>query len=602
VNRPYQQEAIDAICQSMLLGDVRQSLLVCPTGGGKTHIFAQLPPLFGSPVLIMAHRLELLDQAAAKLRSANPDLRVDIEQGALRAHPDADVVIASVQTFVSEKRRARFRQKFSLVIVDEAHRCAEEGSYDKILTDLGCFDGTGPALLGCTATPFRSDGKSLGKFFKTVVHETRLLDLIDQGFLVPIRAYSAKTTTSLAGVGSRAGDFIESELSDAINTDKRNVEIVRAWKELAAGRRSTLVFCADKAHATNLNAAFRAADVGSEVVFGDTQKDERRERFARFVAGAFPVLLGVGVFTEGTDLPPVDTILLARPSKSRVFVTQAIGRGARLSPATGKTDAVVIDMMDATAGHNLATAASLFDLPATVNAKGADLRRVRDKVKAFAEEFPGMDLSGQGEITEEWIDAKRRQIAEYMKRSSTSVQASEVNLFGARVDPEARKATKLAWFRNFDGALRLNLPADEGGRRAWASVKADAAGTYWLEMPERNHGPYPTEAEALKVAEWEVSSSYGDQLGLIKSKATWHSKPVSEKQAALIKKLGGAVPEKMTAGQAKETIDALLSQREATWDGPCTPAQAWALRRQGYDVRDLTKREAGRLLASLKRA
>ena len=142
---------------------------------------------------------------------------------------------------------------------------------------------------------------------------------------------------------SKTGDFLTSALSEAVNTDETNLVTVKAWQHRAAGRKSTIVFCVDLDHVMSLTNAFRAHGVDARFVTGDTQKAQRSQRLDAFRSGVFPVLVNCGVFTEGTDIPNIDCVLLARPTKSRNLLVQMIGRGMRLSP--GKVNCHIIDMV-----------------------------------------------------------------------------------------------------------------------------------------------------------------------------------------------------------------------------------------------------------------
>jgi ATP-dependent helicase IRC3 len=463
--RPYQTEAIDAAVGKLVLEDQQRQLVVLPTAAGKTVIFSELPKYFPGQTLVVAHRRELIKQAALKLAHANPDLHVAVEMADDRAHAEADVIVASVQTLAGKRKHKFQPDKFGLVIVDEAHHCAKDNSYHTLLEHLGVFTPGGPKLLGVTATPYRTGGESLATFFDGVAYEKPLLEMIDEGWVSPLSAYAVYTKTSLDKVGTKGGDFKEQELSEAVNTEQRNLEIVRAWQKLGSERRSTLVFAVDVEHAKALVVCARAAGITAELVLGETPDAERAEAFRRFLAGECRWLVNVGVATEGTDLPPVDCILLARPTKSPLLITQMVGRGLRLWCPHGcadrkcdhpdsKRDALVIDLVDNTSRHKLATSATVLGLSPNVNAKGKDLRVIRKALKEFGDEHPNVDLSTPKEITLEWIETQRRRFEDLMKRSITEVSARAVNLLGAP-DPSVKKLSDLMWIKGYDGTLRL---------------------------------------------------------------------------------------------------------------------------------------------------
>lgn len=184
---------------------------------------------------------------------------------------------------------------------------------------------------------------------------------------------------NLNNVGMRGGDFQVGALSKAVNTDEANEITVRAWLARATGRKSTLVFCADLDHVSGLTAMFRRHGIDARSVMGDTHKRIRSERLNAFKNGEYPVLLNCGVFTEGTDIPNIDCVLLARPTKSRNLLVQMIGRGMRLSPA--KENCHVIDMV-ASLETGIVTTPTLFGLdPSELvrNASVSDLRDLKDR-------------------------------------------------------------------------------------------------------------------------------------------------------------------------------------------------------------------------------
>lgn len=168
--------------------------------------------------------------------------------------------------------------------------------------------------------------------------------MIEENWLSDVVFTTVETKADLRQVGSGAnGDFQTAALSKAINTNETNELVVKAWSAKAADRQSTLIFCVDISHVTNLTAAFREHGVDAQFVTGDTPSRIRSARVDAFRNGEFPVLLNCGVFTEGTDIPNIDCVLLARPTKSRNLLVQMIGRGMRLH--RGKENCHIIDMV-----------------------------------------------------------------------------------------------------------------------------------------------------------------------------------------------------------------------------------------------------------------
>ena len=170
------------------------------------------------------------------------------------------------------------------------------------------------------------------------------------------------------------GDFQTKDLSKAVNTHQTNEITVRAWLSCADNRKSTLVFCVDIAHLSGLTEEFRKNGVDARSITGDTAKVKRSERLDAFRNGEYPVLLNCGVFTEGTDIPNIDCVLLARPTRSRNLLVQMIGRGMRLH--SGKANCHIIDMV-ASLEAGIVSTPTLFGLDPGELVKEADMEDLR---------------------------------------------------------------------------------------------------------------------------------------------------------------------------------------------------------------------------------
>ncbi|KAK3324277.1 P-loop containing nucleoside triphosphate hydrolase protein [Cercophora scortea] len=352
--RDYQEECIQSVLASLEKGHKRLGISLA-TGSGKTVIFTQLidrvEPLSetASQTLILAHRRELVEQAARHCTSAYPDKTIEVEMGKLSASGTADITVASLQSIVSGDRLLKFEpSRFKLVLVDEAHHIVAPG-YLKVLRHLGL--GTkqpdSPHLVGVSATFSRFDGLRLGAAIDEIVYHKDYVDMISSKWLSDVIFTTVQSTADLRGVkttGPRAsGDFDAASLSRVMNTDAINDVAIRAWHAKAGTRKSTLVFCVDLAHVAAMTQRFRHYGYDARFVTGDTPPRERSERLDAFKRGEFPVLVNCGVFTEGTDIPNIDCVLLARPTKSRNLLVQMIGRGMRLFP--GKENCHIIDMV-----------------------------------------------------------------------------------------------------------------------------------------------------------------------------------------------------------------------------------------------------------------
>lgn len=349
--RPYQQEAKEAILTQW--AQVNKTLLVLPTGCGKTIVFAKVTEECvrnGNRVLILAHRGELLDQAADKVYKATGlgCATEKAEETCLGSW--FRVVVGSVQSLMREKRLQQFSEDyFGTIIIDEAHHCLSD-SYQRV---LGHFPRA--KVLGVTATPDRGDMRNLGQYFESLAYEYTLPRAIREGYLSPIQAVTIPLKLDLSGVGVQSGDFRAGDLGTAL--DPYLHQIAEEMETYCTGRK-TVVFLplvrTSKKFRDILNEkGFRAAEVN-----GDSQ--DRAQVLEDFDRGKYNVLCNSMLLTEGWDCPSVDCIVVLRPTKVRSLYCQMVGRGTRLSPETGKDHLLLLDFLWHTERHELCHPASLI--------------------------------------------------------------------------------------------------------------------------------------------------------------------------------------------------------------------------------------------------
>lgn len=348
--RPYQQEAREAIFEQWD-GGVLKTLLVLPTGCGKTIVFAKVTEdcvRRGDRVLILAHRGELLEQAADKIRQST-GLGCAVEKAEETCIGSwFRVVVGSVQTMMREKRLRQFPEDyFQTIIIDEAHHCISD-SYQKVLNHF-----SSAKILGVTATPDRGDMRNLGSYFESLSYEYTLPKAIKEGYLSPIKALTIPLKIDMTGVGVQAGDFKASDISTALDPYLQGIaqEMEKYCKD-----KKTVVFLplvkTSQKFRDLLNAhGFRAAEVN-----GDSQ--DRSEVLEAFDRGKYNVLCNSMLLTEGWDCPSVDCVVVLRPTKVRSLYCQMVGRGTRLSP--GKDHLLLLDFLWHTERHELCHPASLI--------------------------------------------------------------------------------------------------------------------------------------------------------------------------------------------------------------------------------------------------
>jgi superfamily II DNA or RNA helicase len=347
--RPYQQQARDRIHAEWDAGHTR-TLLVLPTGTGKTIVFASVAAdqvRAGDRVLILAHRGELLEQAADKLRRATGLGSAVEKAGSTCLGSWFNVVVGSVQTLQRTARLERFpRDYFGTIIIDEAHHAITDG-YRRI---LDYFESA--KVLGVTATPDRGDMRNLGEVFDSLAFEYKLTDAIKEGYLCKIMAQTVPLQLDISSVTLSGGDYAVADLGTALDP---YLEQIAAEMAVRCKDRKTVVFLplirTSQKFRDLLNTyGFRATEVNG-------QSDDRRQVLADFDAGKYNVLCNSMLLTEGWDCPSVDCVVVLRPTKVRSLYSQMVGRGTRLFP--GKTDLLLLDFLWMTDKHELCRPADL---------------------------------------------------------------------------------------------------------------------------------------------------------------------------------------------------------------------------------------------------
>lgn len=350
--RPYQQQAKDAIFSEWKNG-IKKTLLVLPTGCGKTIVFAKVAEECvkgGSRVLILAHRGELLDQAADKIgKSTGLGCATEkAEQTCLGSW--FRIVVGSVQSMMREKRLNQFpNDYFNTIIIDEAHHCISD-SYQKVLRHFPDAE-----VLGVTATPDRGDMQNLGTVFESLAYEYTLPKAIKEGYLSPIKAVTIPLKIDMSAVGVQAGDFKSGDIATAL--DPYLASIAEEMEKYCSNKKTVvflpLVKTSQKFRDILNNHGFKAAEVN-----GDSK--DRSEILEAFDKDQYNVLCNSMLLTEGWDCPSVDCIVVLRPTKVRSLYCQMVGRGTRLSPETNKDHLLLLDFLWHTERHELCHPASLI--------------------------------------------------------------------------------------------------------------------------------------------------------------------------------------------------------------------------------------------------
>lgn len=439
--RPYQKEAQEAIFEAW--NDVKRTLLVLPTGCGKTVVFAKVAEQCvrnGDRVLILAHRGELLEQASDKMFKFT-GLRCATEKAEETCIGSwFRIVVGSIQSLMRPKRLSQFSNDyFDTIIIDEAHHCLSDG-YQRVLEYF-----SGAKVLGVTATPDRGDMRNLGSYFETLAYEYTLPKAIREGYLSPIKALTIPLQMDLSSVGVQSGDFKVGDLGTAL--DPYLYSIADEMKKYCSDRKTVvflpLVKTSQKFRDILNEQGFKAAEVN-----GDSK--DRAEILKDFEDDKYNVLCNSMLLTEGWDCPSVDCIIVLRPTKVRSLYSQMVGRGTRLSP--GKTELLLLDFLWHTERHELCHPASLICENDEVAKR---MTQNLEKMAGCAVDIEEAEEQASNDVVAQREESLAKVLAEMKKRKRTlvdplqfemSIQAEDLSnyvpSFGWEMAPASDKQVK----------------------------------------------------------------------------------------------------------------------------------------------------------------
>jgi superfamily II DNA or RNA helicase len=430
VLRPYQEEAVKAI-RNEWQGGNQKTLLVLPTGTGKTVVFSKVveeETSDGSKALILAHRGELLDQAADKLRlTSGMDSALEKAESYAFGSSKA-VTLASVQTLSQEKRLLHYpKDYFKTIVVDEAHHTTSD-TYQRILTH---FDGAN--VLGVTATPDRADRKNLATYFDSQAYEYSLHQAIKDKYLVPVKAQMIPLELNINNVGMSNGDYAVGEVGTALEPylNQIAVEMLNYCK----GRKTVVFLPLVK---TSQKFTELLNFYGMKAVEVNGNSPDRDQILADFETGEYDVLCNSMLLTEGWDSPGVDCIVVLRPTKVRSLYQQMVGRGMRLHP--GKNELLLLDFLWMTERHDLCR-------PSALISKDEVLAKRIDEMMINSES--GIDLLdaeviAENDVIKEREDALARELEALRKRKSKLVDPIQY-AFSIAAEDLANYEPTFAW-------------------------------------------------------------------------------------------------------------------------------------------------------------
>ena len=329
-----QQEALEALARTRAEGNAA-GLVVLATGLGKTWLAAfDTAGIDYRRVLFVAHREEILEQALQTFRRIRPEARLGFYTGDDKDR-DAEVLLASVQTLGHNRHLGQFaRDAFDYIVIDEFHHAAA-ATYRRIIDHF-----TPRFLLGLTATPERADGGDLLALCdENIVYQCDLAEGIRRDLLVPFHYFGVPDEVDYRNIPWRSSRFDEEALTQAVATTSRAQNALEQWRQ-RAGRR-TLAFCCSTGHADFMATFFREAGIRVAAVHSGPRTAPRTLSLEQLQDAELDVVFAVDMFNEGVDLPNVDTIMMLRPTESRVLWLQQFGRGLRKAEA--KPHLTVID-------------------------------------------------------------------------------------------------------------------------------------------------------------------------------------------------------------------------------------------------------------------
>lgn len=525
--RPYQRECLDAVYEAWMQG-TQKPAVVLPTGAGKTVIFTHLAKeeleSSGERVLILVHRDELADQTLAKLRQEAPHLTI----GKVKAQDNdvtADVMVASVQTLSRDRRLNQLitarAKPIGCIITDECHHAAAL-SYQKI---YGALPLT--RQVGFTATLARGDGVGLGSTWDDVVYSKSVLWMIAHGYLVDVRGKAVDVKgLDLSQVKTSGGDFQTGALGDAF-IDAEGPSRVAQMLKVHAPERRTIVFTPTVAAAQAVSEELATAGFRPGTIFGKVPRDERRRMYEDFRTGKVNVLSSCMVLTEGFDAPWADCAVIARPTKSAPLYIQMVGRVLRPSPATGKKDALILDI------------------------SGSDCR-----ISTLLDLAPGEIKKLEDE--ESLAEAVVREEEE----GGRTVKAGSVAFELKFRDLDLFAASTQSWLRTHGGVLFIPCGGNEGQILLWPAGEGlwDVAHAPKYGKWSRLHRALPLGmAQAWAETEADLLAPYDT-----KRDASWRRNKAEQRQIRLARSMGldpgddprrGDLGDRMAIHEASEKID-----------------------------------------------
>lgn len=506
--RPYQQECFDAVVRGY--EEHQRQLVVIPTGGGKTILFAKLSQhMQPKRTLVLAHREELIQQAVEKIYKATGVI-ADIEMAGYKARLSAPVVVASVQTMI--RRRVKFPQDhFSLVVIDEAHHVLA----DSYLNTLRCFDSHAK-VVGVTATPDRGDKKNLGKYFDHVAYETSLPELVKDGFLSPIRIKTIPIQIDLSAVSKVAGDFDANEVGSSLEP------LLPALADCIASEawdRKIAVFLPLRRISQQMASLLKARGLAAAHIDGES--NDRQEILSKLDKGDLQVVCNAMLLTEGWDCPSVDCVVNLRPTKVRALYSQIVGRGTRLHP--GKDHLLLLDFLWQAEEHSLVKPCHL-------------VARSDDEAKAITQALETCKSGGDVQDTLDLLEVASDVEAQRLAKLRERVEANKHKKAGTYDALEVALALDDKWLAGWEPSSdwdlqtpttkQLQILAGAGFDTASISCRGYASALLDRVFARREH-KLATPKQVMRLKKWGHPSPH---LATFDEATAWIEKEIQNRK------------------------------------------------------------------------
>lgn len=505
--RKYQIECLEKV-KDMQVGE--RKICYLPTGSGKTVVMSAIAKETKGRVLIVVMSTELRQQTIDKLKMICGN---DVNVGSVQANlneTDSKIVVATRQSLTHPKSKRMdeliSNGEFDVICIDECHVAVSQ--YKKIVDTIG----TNAKVIGFTATPWNQDMKSV---FDGFIYEKTLLEMIEEKYLCEPKCYAVQTECDLSKVKTIGGEFVQKDLAEAVDNVARNELIVKAYLEKASDRKQTIVFATSIDHATNLANCFNLNGISARSIDSTIDKDERKSTFEDFKSNKFRVLVNVNICSIGLDIPSVDCIVLARPTKSKMLYVQQLGRGLRLSPKTEKKNCIVIDIVDNVNKFNLVNCKSIFDVEDGETILEAKQRKQYEK-----------------EENEKLLE-EQRSIEEEQER----LRLEEIDLFNSNV-LNVFEYSNLDWFSNRidnKNVMILSSKIDKhyviykSGNEFYCYVYKN------LENYEHEFELYESNADLRELLESVENEAISEGSNFINRNTKWKNEIATERQMEVLK-------------------------------------------------------------------